>query len=177
MANDILLHNRRVVTGLDAGGRSTILFSDAPPAQGDFSGNKIAAIWGTADSPASNAGTQDAAATLFSAELARGGTRFLLAEYPPTAGMIEEERIQRTNAGLSDAMRQHSGSQRPGMHKTDTLDYVILLRGEMTLIVDTGEVTLKAGDIVIDRGVGHAWENRGHDPALLAAIMIDAIPV
>ena len=177
MSNDALLDNRRVVTGLDSDGRSTILFSGPAPAQDASSGNRIAALWQTAATPACNAGGLDAAATLFNFELAGGGTRFIFAEYPGTAGLDEAERARRANASLPDAIRQRAGSDHPGMHKTDTLDYIIVVRGEITLVVDTGEVALTAGDVVVARGVSHAWENRSGQPALLAAIVIDAIPV
>jgi quercetin dioxygenase-like cupin family protein len=60
------------------------------------------------------------------------------------------------------------------MHKTKSVDYIILLSGEVTMLLDEGEVDLKPFDVVIQRGTNHAWVNRGAEPALLAAILIDA---
>jgi quercetin dioxygenase-like cupin family protein len=65
----------------------------------------------------------------------------------------------------------------PGMHRTRTVDYVVLLSGEITLLLDEGEVTLKPFDVVVQRGTSHAWSNRGNQPALLAIAMVDAEPV
>ena len=60
------------------------------------------------------------------------------------------------------------------MHKTRTIDYVVLLSGEVTLLLDKGEVALKPFDVVARRGTNHAWVNKGKEPALIAAVLIDA---
>ena len=60
------------------------------------------------------------------------------------------------------------------MHKTRTIDYVVLLSGEVTMLLDKGEVDLKPFDVVVQRGTSHAWVNKGKEPALLAAVLIDA---
>jgi quercetin dioxygenase-like cupin family protein len=60
------------------------------------------------------------------------------------------------------------------MHQTKTVDYVIVLSGEVTMLLDEGEVDLKPFDVVIQRGTNHAWINRGAEPALLVGILIDA---
>jgi quercetin dioxygenase-like cupin family protein len=65
-------------------------------------------------------------------------------------------------------------SRHPGMHKTRTIDYVVLLSGEVTLLLDKGEVDLKPFDVVVQRGTSHAWVNNGKEPALIAAMRIDA---
>jgi quercetin dioxygenase-like cupin family protein len=60
------------------------------------------------------------------------------------------------------------------MHKTDTIDYIILLEGDVTLILDKEEVDLKPHDVVVQRGTNHAWVNNGNNPALLIAVLIDS---
>jgi mannose-6-phosphate isomerase-like protein (cupin superfamily) len=65
-------------------------------------------------------------------------------------------------------------SRHPGMHKTRTIDYVVLLSGEVTLLLDKGEVDLKPFDVVVQCGTSHAWVNNGKEPALIAAVRIDA---
>ena len=65
-------------------------------------------------------------------------------------------------------------SRHPAMHKTRTIDYVVLLSGEVTLLLDKGEVDLKPFDVVVQRGTNHAWVNKGKEPALIAAVLIDA---
>jgi len=63
------------------------------------------------------------------------------------------------------------------MHTTRTVDYVILLSGRVTLLLDKGEVELKPFDVVVQRGTNHGWVNRGTEPALFAAVLIDAKPL
>ena len=60
------------------------------------------------------------------------------------------------------------------MHKTETVDYIILLKGDVTLILDEEEVDLKPFDVVVQRGTNHAWVNNGTEPALLIAVLIDS---
>ena len=60
------------------------------------------------------------------------------------------------------------------MHETDTIDYIILLKGDVTLILDEEEVKLQPHDVVVQRGTNHAWVNNGSDPALLIAVLIDS---
>jgi quercetin dioxygenase-like cupin family protein len=60
------------------------------------------------------------------------------------------------------------------MHKTETVDYIILLKGDVTLILDEEEVNLKPFDVVVQRGTNHAWVNNGNEPALLIAVLIDS---
>jgi mannose-6-phosphate isomerase-like protein (cupin superfamily) len=67
-------------------------------------------------------------------------------------------------------------SRHPAMHKTRTVDYVILLSGKVTMLLDEGEVHLEPFDVVIQRGTNHAWVNRGSEPAVLAGILVDAEP-
>jgi quercetin dioxygenase-like cupin family protein len=62
----------------------------------------------------------------------------------------------------------------PAMHKTETIDYIILLKGDVTLILDNDEVNLKPFDVVVQRGTNHAWVNNGDEPALLTAVLIDS---
>jgi mannose-6-phosphate isomerase-like protein (cupin superfamily) len=68
-------------------------------------------------------------------------------------------------------------ARHPGMHKTNTIDYAIILSGEIDMLVDEDEVHLRAGDVVVRRGTYHAWANRGTEPCRIAFILIDAAPV
>ena len=65
-------------------------------------------------------------------------------------------------------------TKHPAMHKTETIDYIILLKGDVSLILDEDEVRLKPFDVVVQRGTNHAWVNHGDEPALLIAVLIDA---
>ena len=86
------------------------------------------------------------------------------------AAMSEQERA----AAIA---RRPDTSRHPGMHKTRTVDYIILLKGEVTMLVDKGEVHLKPFDVVIQRGTNHAWVNRGGETAVLVAVMVEAEPL
>ena len=63
------------------------------------------------------------------------------------------------------------------MHKTSTVDYLIVLKGEIWAVLETGEVCLKPGDIMIQRGTNHSWSVRTDEPCLLAAVLVNANPV
>ena len=65
-------------------------------------------------------------------------------------------------------------SRHPAMHKTKTIDYIILLSGDVTLLLDKDEVRLKPFNVVVQRGTNHAWVNNGNEPALLIAVLIDS---
>lgn len=78
---------------------------------------------------------------------------------------------------LDDAGAIKSSSARTDIHATRTLDYAVVLAGEITLILDESEVTLKPFDTVVQRGTSHAWENRGSEPALIASVLLDAKPL
>ena len=65
-------------------------------------------------------------------------------------------------------------TKHPAMHKTETIDYIILLEGDVTLILDEEEIDLKPFDVVVQRGTNHAWVNNGSEPALLIAVLIDS---
>ena len=68
-------------------------------------------------------------------------------------------------------------SRHPSMHRTRTVDYVVLLRGEVTMLLDEGEVQLKPFVVVVQRGTNHGWVNNGEKTALLAGVLVDAEPL
>lgn len=91
--------------------------------------------------------------------------------------MSREERERQTAkmfAQMDAAHCRPDTTRHPAMHKTRTIDYVVLLSGEVTLLLDKGEVDLKPFDVVVQRGTNHAWVNKGKEPALIAAVLIDA---
>lgn len=63
------------------------------------------------------------------------------------------------------------------MHRTNTVDYIVLPNGEVTALMDIGEVTMNPFDVLIQRGTRHGWVNRGNEPALLLAVLVDAEPL
>ena len=177
---------RRVVTGHDAQGRS-IIVSDAPsphikenPLQ---PGRGLTDLWRTFASPPHNEGDADAAATDVVLNPPSGGTVFRFFQVIPETqlqAMSDDERraaVQAVFEGMGAGHNRDANARHTGMHTTETVDYIIVLRGEVSLLVDDGEVLLRPLDTVIQRGTNHSWVNHGSEPAILAAILIDAIPL
>jgi len=75
---------------------------------------------------------------------------------------------------MGAAQHRVDTSKHPAMHKTNTIDYIILLKGDVSLLLDEDEVKLKPFDVVVQRGTNHAWVNLGEEPALLIAVLIDS---
>ena len=143
---------RRIVTGHDAQGRAGV-WKDGPPPS-EFSGaEKVVAtlVWATDSVPFDYLRDEDMGARKLGIAPPAGGTRFSVVE------------IQPGNA--------------PHMHRTDSLDYVICLAGEIDMHLDDGAaVHMAAGDVMVQRGTHHAWVNRGGVPCRLAVVLIDGKP-
>jgi len=161
---------RRIVTGHNAEGQSVIVI-DGPA-------TPFGAYWLTDTTPVDNTSSGDAGLRVRKLEPPPGGSIFRFAAIPPEDPSVSAEERERQTAKLfaqMDAAHCRSDTSRhPGMHKTRTIDYVVLLSGEVTLLLDQGEVDLKPFDVVVQRGTSHAWVNKGKEPALLAAVLIDA---
>lgn len=171
---------RRVVTGHNAQGKSVIL-SDAPsPHVLTFPGVPtfgMTNLWVTDATPADNAGTQDAAARPVVLEPPANGTILRVVEFPPdaTLGGFDRKAVF-DSMGAGHAMDQDA-SRHAGMHKTATVDYALVLSGEIWALMDEGETLLRAGDVLVQRGTNHAWSNRSQAPCQVAFILIAATPV
>src|SRR5262245_24400924 len=146
---------RRVVTGHDAGKvAKAIMDAPATNSRSGASGSVSTLIWTTDGAPADIAvgeKVEDMGARKLGTAPPRNGSRFVVIDYLPG------------NKGV--------------MHRTDTIDYVIVLSGEIDMEMDASTVKLKAGDVLVQRGTHHAWQNRGTAPARLAFVLIDAKPL
>jgi hypothetical protein len=165
---------RRIVTGHDEQGRSVILFdSDAPNVMVPEAEPLVAMteLWRSRSTPASNRGHEDAAAGPISLPPPKNGTVLRIVELPP-------DRLRNfANLDAIDKGRAQGVPRRhPGFHKTHSLDYIIVLEGEVWALLDVGETLLRAGDVLIQRGTHHAWSNRSDSRVLIAGVMIDADP-
>jgi mannose-6-phosphate isomerase-like protein (cupin superfamily) len=173
---------RRVVTGHDAAGRSTFII-DAPSPH-VFSRTKGSAIvhelWETTATPADNRGSNDAIARGHRLPPPKNGSVLRVIEYPPDSerlGAIAREHAIPDDGSGRAAATDRNSPRHPGFHKTDTIDYAIVLSGEIFAMMDDGEVLLKAGDVLVQRGTNHSWSNRTNKPAVVAFVLIDAEPV
>ena len=172
---------RRVVTGHNAAGKSVFII-DAPTPH-VFSRTKGSAVvhevWETARTPADNRGSADAIARGARLPPPNNGSVFRVIEYPPDAerlAAIEREHALPDPSGRADASDRNN-PRHPGFHRTATIDYAIVLSGEIYAMMDEGEVLLKAGDVLVQRGTNHAWSNRTNETAVVAFVLIDAEPV
>ena len=146
---------RRIVTGHDRDGTARVMTDDlATNAKQAGNGAVSTLMWCTDATPADIAvGTdfEDMGARIVGTQPPPGGSRFAVIEFPPGAPTR--------------------------MHRTESLDYVICLSGEIDMDMDNSTVTMRAGDVMIQRGTNHAWVNRSGAPARVAFVLIDAKPL
>jgi len=171
---------RRVLTGHDSDGKSIIMTDGIASnvlEMASMPGLALTDLWETKDAPASNDGNADAAARKVHLEPPANGTILRIVEFPPDSAWRDtaDARKAFTSIGAGHAADKHSAD--PMMHKTSTVDYIIILKGEIWAIMDKGETLLKAGDILVQRGTNHSWSVRTSEPCVLAAVLVSAKPV
>ncbi len=171
---------RRVITGIDAEGKSFVAIDGPPGSIVGANGAGLGEVWAT-DGIADNSIKGDLGKRPVILEPPDGGSvcRFFIVE-PEDKKLAPKELEERAAAGFKAIGGEHcrpDTTRGPGMHTTRTIDYVVLLDGELTLILDKGEVALKPFDVVVQRGTNHAWENRSSKRALLLAVLVDAKPL
>lgn len=166
---------RRLVTGHHADGRSTVLFDGpAPNVKQRKAGNASTLLWVTDDSPAKVEG-RDCAAREIGVPPPRRGTIFRVAEFPPgVGGEVRDNGTVLRDFGIGPDVRRGRPPRHPAIHRTRTVDYVVVLEGEIDLLLDDQDVRLKAGDVVVQQGTNHAWINRGGATCRLAMVFVDA---
>jgi hypothetical protein len=106
----------------------------------------------------------------------RNGTILRIIDFPPEPRDEGELRRQldSTFGGIyKDAAHDRRPGKHPGMHRTETVDYAIVLEGEIWAVMDEGETLMRAGDVLIQRGTNHAWANRSDSTARIAFVLID----
>jgi hypothetical protein len=107
----------------------------------------------------------------------RGGTILRVIDIPPES-KDPQERLRATQAVFAamfpDANHNPADARHAGMHVTATIDYAIVLQGELVAIMDEGETVMRAGDVLIQRGTNHSWANRSEGMVRIAFILIDA---
>jgi mannose-6-phosphate isomerase-like protein (cupin superfamily) len=175
---------RRIVTGHDDQGRAVFL-EDGPPPRvariGGQSGPLFHEIWNTQESPARiDRASGEPAESGIQLAPPRNGTRIRVLDIPPederSEAMSAEEakaHFAEVGAGAASSHRDDGSSRHHLMHRTETIDYGIVLEGEITLVLDVGETVMRAGDIVIQRGTNHGWANRSGKNCRIAFILID----
>ena len=142
---------RRVITGHDANGKAIVKIDElATNIKSSRPGANAAVIWTTDTAPVNNDGQDDASTRKVGTTLP-GGTVFRVVEFGP---------------GVA-----------PRNHRTDSIDYAVVMSGEIDMDLDGTVVHLRAGDVLVQRGTIHNWINRGAEPCVIAFALIDAKPV
>lgn len=142
---------RRIVAGNDESGKSVII-SDGEAINSRQTGeHRSTLIWATKETPADFLDLNDAGKWTLGTPPPPGGTRFCVIESPPSATY-------------------------PALHRTDTIDYVLCLKGEITMDLDDSTVVMKAGDVLVQLGNSHGWRNETNEPAIVAFVLIDGKP-
>ncbi|MDA7695841.1 cupin domain-containing protein [Gammaproteobacteria bacterium] len=169
---------RRVVTGHDKNGKSIVVL-DGPPARsiGEDVGG-LFELWNTDGNIINTQDNIDRADDEIILSPPSNGSKFRYFQINPTPEGIPMDIMQDIAADafekIGAAHHRIDTTKHPAMHKTETIDYIILLKGDVTLILDQEEVDIKPFDVVVQRGTNHAWVNNGSDPALLIAVLIDS---
>jgi len=161
---------RRVVTG-HRDGKAVVLFDSAAPNQKlrQASGLLSTLVWVTDETPADISGTVDRAQREIGVPPPPRGTIFRVVDFPPEGGARSREAVLK-EMGVAD----HGGARHPGMHRTKSVDYAVVLEGEIDMLLDDSAVHLEAGDVLVQQGTNHAWVNRGSAPCRIAFVLIDA---
>jgi hypothetical protein len=163
---------RRVVTGHNTAGQSVFIMDGAAPHvyQRSPGSAVVTELWETRMMPAENGGNAETTDHAFRLAPPKNGTVFRVIEYPPDRqrlAALERERVSADDGSGHSPAFDRGSPRHPGFHKTNSVDYAIV----------QGEVLLKAGDVLIQRGTNHAWSNRGDDSAYVAFVLVDAAPV
>jgi len=169
---------RRIVTGVNAAGRSYIVSDTLLPTAAVAAGAPVrAGLWTTEAAPSSNKGTHDPVpdgVILKTPPAHHGGSVIRVTDLvPDKQHAYDPEELRRRNCKTTpDRSAKH-----PGFHATDTVDYAICLEGEVWAVLDEGETLMRPGDVLIQRGTYHAWSNRTDRVCRMLFILIDAEPL
>ncbi len=170
---------RRVVTGKDATGKAIAMIDAVATTvlRREELGITNTLLWVTDSVPADLSNQEDMANKKVGVVAPPGGTIFRVVEFAPEREVkADYETRLRIFQGIGVAPEGDArGKPRnAAMHRTKTIDYALILSGEIDMLLDDSEVHLKAGDVVIQRGTNHAWVNRGNQPCQVAFVMVDA---
>jgi mannose-6-phosphate isomerase-like protein (cupin superfamily) len=170
---------RRVVTGHDRTGKSVFIADGKAPnvlEMESMPGVALTDLWRTTTSPASNRGNRDAAIGKIRLEPPANGTILRIVEIPPDTKWRRTANAKAAFASIGAGGAPDRASADPMMHTTSTVDYIIVLKGEIYAILDGGEKRLRPGDVLIQRGTRHSWSVRTKKPCVIAAVLVGAEP-
>lgn len=173
---------RRVVTGHDKTGKAVFVDDRYAPVVHTISGRPgfwVNELWKTAGAPATLGDNPDMTAGPMQLAPPSRGTVFRILEIPPEtpetrARLAENPQATFAALGGQGASTHRADAPHPMMHRTESIDYAIVLTGEIYLILDDSETLIRQGDVVIQCGTSHAWSNRSSTPCRIAFVLVDA---
>lgn len=173
---------RRVVTGHDETGKAVAASVGPLSTSVELStvpGTFFHEVWATSGAPPIIDNGEDPAAGPLMLPPPRQGTRIRIVDIPPDTDELMATvaaRMDEHFASMGDASASTvtEGSPHPLMHRTETIDYGVVLEGSLTLVLDDSEVELERGTVVVQRGTNHAWANRSGAPARMLFVLVDA---
>jgi mannose-6-phosphate isomerase-like protein (cupin superfamily) len=168
---------RRVVTGHDRAGKAVVVIDGAAPNARirKATGLTSTLVWVTDESPAAISGETDRAEREIGVAPPHRGSIFRVVDFPPAADLetVDNEAMTR-EMGIEHRAPDAMHFRHAGMHRTRSVDYAVVIDGEIDMLLDDSEVHLKAGDVLVQQGTNHAWVNRGRENCRIAFVLIDA---
>jgi len=167
---------RRVVTKLDPTGKAVVMIDERTALERPRGPTYVGNLWVTEASPSDYSGSTDRGKTKIGLMPPKGGSVFRVVDFPPEREALDHmgKGTMQDVVGAAGTPAKGIAPRHPLMHRTRTLDYAIVMSGEIDMLVDEGEVHLKAGDVVVQQATNHAWVNRGTQPCRIAFILLDA---
>jgi mannose-6-phosphate isomerase-like protein (cupin superfamily) len=171
----------RVVTGHDAHGKAVITSNGPLPTVVEIAaipGTVFHEVWSTHATPAPVDNAPDPSLGALSLPPPQHGTRIRFVDIPPDTADYLAHGAERMHAAFSQigdagASTTKADSPHPLMHRTESVDYGVVIEGEMTLILDDSEALLKPGSVVVQRGTNHAWANRSGKVCRMLFVLVD----
>lgn len=171
----------RVVTGHDENGKAIVCSSGPLPTAVEIAaipGTVFHEVWSTAATPAPVGNGPDPTLGTLMLPPPAHGTRIRFVDIPPdTPEFLAHGAVRMkdafTQAGDAAVSTVTAGSPHPLMHRTESIDYGVVIEGELTLVLDDSEVQLRPGSVVVQRGTNHAWANRSGRPCRMLFVLVD----
>ena len=165
---------RRVVTGHDETGKAIVLVDGIArnTRRRAFAGTESTLLWVTDEGPADISQSIDRADRQIATAPPHAGTIFRMVDFMPVTP--EMEAVTQDQVAREMGVAHHHAARHPFTHRTKSIDYALIMSGEIDMLLDDTEVHLKTGDVMIQQGTNHAWVNRGTELCRIAFILVDA---
>lgn len=177
--NESITNLLRVVTGRNRAGKAIVVehgVSTRVVTLETLPGLSLVEVWATDSIPTLPIAADDITSTMTSFVPGPGGTRFRIVQFPGASSRaFDQEAFRREYLAKAPGLAETLELEDSGMHTTDTVDYGVVISGEITLELDDGAtVRLKQGDCVVQNGTRHAWRNRSSTPCVMAFVLVGA---